>query len=212
MNQNEINKLKELLGNEFTPEELEKIFQEDPTLASSIDPLRSLFQKAKNEPIPPLRSNFTQQTLEQIEKPRLWASFFESILTLRNLATATACALTFVIGLYLRPYLFHPSILPPGLSIRETTGPGNEKLFYVRFAVQQPGANSVSVAGDFSQWMERPLTLINSEKGIFSAELPVPEGTYNYSFVVDGKKWIADPSADRMVEDGFGHKNSVINL
>jgi hypothetical protein len=68
------------------------------------------------------------------------------------------------------------------------------------------------LAGDFNQW--NPVELIPTPQGdgTFALEMPLSGGTYAYAFLVDGKKWVNDPSVPRKVEDGFGNFNSLLNL
>jgi AMP-activated protein kinase-like protein len=211
MNGNETDKLKNLLGDDFSAEEIEALTREDSLLASSAENLTALFQKAREENVPPLSSDFTARTMARISPPGFLQVVRERFLTFRILTVAGACALSFLVGIFLAPQFFR-SAPPLSLSIREGVGPHQEKVYYVRFITRQPGARTVSVAGDFNQWDELPLTPVDPKKGIFSVEIPLSVGTYNYSFFVDQKKWVVDTSADRIVEDGFGNKNSVINL
>lgn len=173
--------------------------------------LERLFKKLREEPVPPLSPDFTRRTMERIQTPSFWERFAERFWNLRALSTATAVAASLVLAILLLPRFF-PSTSFPGLSLREAPGPQTEKVFYVKFAVKSPRAKVVSVAGDFNQWGETPLALIDSKEGLFTVELPMARGTYAYAFVVDGKKWMADPTADRVIDDGFGNKNSLINL
>ncbi len=74
-----------------------------------------------------------------------------------------------------------------------------------------PGATSVSVAGSFNEWNTglHPLADENGD-GTWSGTLDLPPGEHQYKFVVNGDQWIADESAPKMVDDGFGGKNSVV--
>lgn len=74
-------------------------------------------------------------------------------------------------------------------------------------------ASSVAIVGDFNDWEEggSPLRRV-SEKGVWMITIPLAPGRYHYTFVVDGTKWVADPSAPRTLEDDFGRPNSVITV
>jgi hypothetical protein len=39
-----------------------------------------------------------------------------------------------------------------------------------------------------------------------------PAGTYRYKFVVDGERWIEDPSHGFKEEDGLGGFNSLLQI
>ncbi|MFO1518731.1 MAG: hypothetical protein U1F57_03560 [bacterium] len=211
MKPNEKDALRNLLGPEFSDEEISEILKEDPSLASSAESLSQLLERARQDPILPLSPDFTARTMEKLHAPGFWEKWVTPLLNLRVLASATAGIALLAGGLYIAPRFFPPSP-GPGLALREVVGPHQEKIFYVRFALKNPGARSVSVSGDFNQWEETALQKSGGEDGVFTLELPLKEGTYTYAFLVDGKKWVADPSAPRSIEDGFGNKNSVINL
>ncbi len=78
----------------------------------------------------------------------------------------------------------------------------------VWFVVAYPEAESVTVAGDFSNWEEIPLK--RGRDGIWVLRLELPPGRYEYAFKVDGKKWIPDPRADEYVKTYGDQYNSVI--
>ncbi len=81
----------------------------------------------------------------------------------------------------------------------------------VKFVVVAPQAVHVSLVGDFNNWdptatpMERTPT-----GGTWSVIVPLSAGRHEYSFVVDGKQWIPDPSAPLAPVDGLGAPNSVV--
>ena len=81
----------------------------------------------------------------------------------------------------------------------------------VRFTLAAPGVQHVSVSGDFNRWTPRPLD--RGRDGVWSIEIPLTAGRYSYSFVVEGKdatRWVADPSAPSVPDDGFGRPSSVV--
>jgi len=48
-------------------------------------------------------------------------------------------------------------------------------------------------------------------QGIWTREVPLSPGEYEYCFVVDGK-WIDDPKASDWVPSSFGGKSSVLSF
>jgi 1,4-alpha-glucan branching enzyme len=74
-------------------------------------------------------------------------------------------------------------------------------------------ADSVAVAGDFSQW--RPVSLsprtVNGET-VWTGLVPVSRGEHEYQFVIDGQRWVPDPLAPIKRSDGFGRKNAVLEI
>jgi hypothetical protein len=81
---------------------------------------------------------------------------------------------------------------------------------YVRFQVAAPAARNVAVAGSFNGWDAATLPLRRVADGSWEATIALPVGEHRYQFVVDGQRWIPDPSAQAQVDDGFGGTNSVI--
>jgi hypothetical protein len=71
------------------------------------------------------------------------------------------------------------------------------------------GGTTVSLVGDFNDWdvSALPLTLDN---GVWSTTLPLPPGRHVYAFVINGKRWIADPRAPQAPDADFGRPGSVI--
>ncbi|HEU4478143.1 MAG TPA: S8 family serine peptidase [Pyrinomonadaceae bacterium] len=72
-------------------------------------------------------------------------------------------------------------------------------------------AHSVSLAGDFNDWTQQRAPLSKDRYGLWLAEIPVPSpGSYQYKFVVDGHRWLEDPSNGMKVSDNFGGLNSLL--
>ncbi|HXY68339.1 MAG TPA: isoamylase early set domain-containing protein [Gemmatimonadales bacterium] len=81
---------------------------------------------------------------------------------------------------------------------------------FVRFELAAPLARTVSVAGSFNGWQVGALTMIRDARGVWTATAPLPVGEHRYEFVIDGTRWVPDPTAHAEVDDGFGGRNSVI--
>ncbi|OYV65842.1 MAG: hypothetical protein B7Z72_12020 [Gemmatimonadetes bacterium 21-71-4] len=81
---------------------------------------------------------------------------------------------------------------------------------YVRFELSAPLAHSVSVAGSFNGWRIGALAMTRRADGVWSVTAPLAVGEHHYDFVVDGSRWVPDPTAHVQVDDGFGGRNSVI--
>ena len=79
----------------------------------------------------------------------------------------------------------------------------------VQFVLVAPKAKSVAVVGDFNDW-NPSATPLASASGMWSSEVVVPAGRHDYAFVVDGARWIADPSAPRAPADELGGGYSVL--
>lgn len=85
-----------------------------------------------------------------------------------------------------------------------------ERAMPVQFVLDLPDATTVSVVGDFNNWKVDDAPMQKSTRGVWNLTLPVRPGRHEYSFVVDGRRWIADPRAPKARNDDFGKPGSVI--
>ena len=77
----------------------------------------------------------------------------------------------------------------------------------VLFILPALKARVVSVVGSFSEWEPVPLSDEDGD-GIWTTQIPLPPGRYEYAFIIDGRWWGQDPSADEYVRS-FGEYSSV---
>jgi hypothetical protein len=116
-------------------------------------------------------------------------------LTLRPAyALAGALAVAAVISL---------SILQPATSV----SPAPARVI-VQFRLGDASARDVALVGDFNGWHPEH-RLHEVGPGVWSLDVALAPGVYNYVFVVDGKTWRLDPLAPR-VTDGFGGASSRV--
>ena len=81
----------------------------------------------------------------------------------------------------------------------------------VQFVLVAPNAHSVAVVGDFNNWGLNDSALVaTNHEGVWSVTAPVPAGVHRYAFVVNGKQWVADPSAPRSTDADFGMPSSAL--
>lgn len=84
----------------------------------------------------------------------------------------------------------------------------------VQFVIVAPGADAVSLVGDFNDW-DATLTPMHAVRsgagGLWSVTVPLSPGRHRYAFLVNGKRWLADPSAPR-AQDDFGAPSSVVTV
>lgn len=85
-----------------------------------------------------------------------------------------------------------------------------ERAVPVQFVLDFPSAASVSVVGDFNDWTIDQAPMQKFAGGAWSVTIPVKPGRHEYAFVVDGKKWMADPRATKAKDNDFGKPGSVI--
>ena len=74
-----------------------------------------------------------------------------------------------------------------------------DTLRLVRLMFDHPSAREVAVVGDFNGWRPGATPLVRD--GLtrrFTATLALRDGAHRYAFVVDGTRWVPDPSAERV--------------
>ena len=77
------------------------------------------------------------------------------------------------------------------------------------FVFHDDAANTVSVAGDFNGWSQAALK--RNVSGLWSTEIIVSQaGRFEYKFIVNGQRWIEDPSNGMKAPDHYGGLNSVL--
>jgi hypothetical protein len=81
-----------------------------------------------------------------------------------------------------------------------------------RFALRAPGAAAVALVGQFNGWDPAGTPLAPTGDGGWEAVLPLPAGRYEYAFVVDGARVVADPAAPEAAPSEFGAPNSVVTV
>ncbi len=87
-------------------------------------------------------------------------------------------------------------------------------LYRVTFRFRPPvPAHRVTLAGTFNQWnpTARPMEDPDGD-GVYETTLLLPAGTYQYKFVVDDSQWFEDPHSLSYAPDGFGGRNSVLQV
>lgn len=75
---------------------------------------------------------------------------------------------------------------------RQNARPKRVQRYPVRFRLDAPRAEQVSVVGEFNGWTTEAQPLHRGAEG-WQAEVRVPAGNYGYKFVVDDR-WILDPA------------------
>ena len=81
------------------------------------------------------------------------------------------------------------------------------------FELHAPGADRVELLGTFNNWRTGDIVLVGPDAtGHWTATVELPEGRYEYVFLVDGERWVADPRMATHRPDGFGRVNTVIEV
>lgn len=120
-----------------------------------------------------------------------------------NMATALGVAVIVLFGVITMSRVHRePSMI--------AAGPVESEM-NVRLTFYAPQAQTVSVAGDFNKW-KTDADVMKGTDGMWTIELKLKPGVYSYSFVVDGKSWVADPGAQSYTDDGFGSRNAELRV
>ncbi len=79
------------------------------------------------------------------------------------------------------------------------------------FVYHDDTAQTVFLTGDFNGWNDRQIQLSRDQQGLWRTEMTTPPaGHYQYKFVVDGSRWLEDPSNGMKLPDNYGGLNSVL--
>lgn len=97
--------------------------------------------------------------------------------------------------------------VPPAAA---AVGAGSEVV--VRFSLVAPEARRVELAGDFNGWRPEAAPLTRAGGTAWVTTVRVAPGRHEYTFVIDGRRWVPDPAAAEIVDDGFGGKNAVLDV
>jgi 1,4-alpha-glucan branching enzyme len=89
---------------------------------------------------------------------------------------------------------------------RKTKTKGGASGLAQTFSLLAPDASSVQLAGEFTQWQERPINLQKDADGIWRATVKLPPGEHHYRFLVDGE-WRDDPECTLRAPNPFGGEN-----
>lgn len=81
----------------------------------------------------------------------------------------------------------------------------------VHFVFESDDARSISVAGSFNDW-DATRTPMKRTGNTWRVSVAVEPGRHEYLFVVNEEEWVPDPSASEVADDGFGARNSVLNI
>lgn len=112
-----------------------------------------------------------------------------------------ASALTDVLRREARPPAVTPAVTAPRLALATADG----EIRTVR--VRAPGARTIELAGDFTDW--QPLPLLRVDGDTWEITLRVPAGTYRLDVRADGGPWRA-PQGTRLEHDEFGGEVGIL--
>lgn len=86
------------------------------------------------------------------------------------------------------------------------------RLVSVTFVFYAPKAASVALVGSFNDWDPQKAPMNRGKDGNWTLQVKLPQGRYEYLFLVDGARYETDPLAVELRPDGLGHENAVLRL
>jgi hypothetical protein len=82
----------------------------------------------------------------------------------------------------------------------------------VTFTFYAPKAQSVCVVSTFNDWDPQKTPMNRGKDGTWTVQISLPQGRYEYMFLVDGARYETDPNAIELRQDGMGNDNAVLRL
>ena len=92
--------------------------------------------------------------------------------------------------------------------MKKQTSSSNGLIRKQAFAIIAPDASSVQLAGDFTNWEQKPVNLQKGTDGIWRTNLELAPGEHHYRFLVDGQ-WRDDPQCALHVPNPYGSQDAV---
>jgi 1,4-alpha-glucan branching enzyme len=76
------------------------------------------------------------------------------------------------------------------------------------FRFSAPGATSVLLVGDFTQWQQKGIPMRKNKDGTWLATVNLAPGKHHYRFIVDNE-WHDDPECTVRVPNPYGGQDMV---
>lgn len=72
-------------------------------------------------------------------------------------------------------------------------------------------ANQVVLTGDFNNWDIESIPMKKLKSGEYTASVDLEKGKeYRFKYLIDGKRWLNEPEADKYEPNEFQGENSVV--
>ena len=175
-------------------------------LKDVISSLNILSTQSRPAPETLTQSIMTKITQEKVEIQSSWINNLKKRITVPRLSfrfAGTAIATAATVLYFAFTFIFNIPSTSPVCS--------SEVQFSLKLG--DKANHIVAIAGDFNSWNHENNLLEDSDgDGIWTGTLKLEPGRYEYMFVLDGKEWVPDPNALRFVNDGFGNRNSILEI
>ena len=184
----------------------------------SEDPLITRVAAELRRP-PPAQPDFEARVMAAVRRAppslpaRAWTWLREprtlAVSPLSGLAVAAGLAALLIVGAWAAA---RSGAAGSAARVAAASAAGRDGPTLVTFVFMAPGARTVAVAGDFDSWDHARMPMRRDASGLWTLDVPLPPGRYQYAFVVDGRRLVADPAAPRAVGDDFGQPTSVVTV
>jgi hypothetical protein len=171
----------------------------DPLRAAPVPELTERVMRAL-PPTPAPRASAWERVRSWLWAPRELAVTFRPAYALAGFATAALAGFL----------LLSPPSRTAGVQPAPVASAGVSQRVYVQFRLDVSDASRVEVAGSFTGW-QPTVELHERTPGIWTALVPLDPGVHDYTFVIDGRRWVPDPTAPQVADD-FGGTNSRLFL
>lgn len=147
----------------------------------------------------------------QPKKISLWRGLYRWATTMKSFSF-TPLQLAPVAAILIGVFILSGLLVFGQKGFRTVPDPGQHRVSVI-FNLSLREARTVSVIGTFNSWKGQGYEMKKDrELNVWSLELSLPEGRYEYGFLVDGQRVIPDPRGLIYQDDGFGNRNSVLIL
>jgi 1,4-alpha-glucan branching enzyme len=103
----------------------------------------------------------------------------------------------------------YSSFRPPGRNGHSAFGQQRRMTKPIHFICSAPGAQHVTICGDFNDWNPNSLPLTRQADGSWMGQVQLPHGSHHYVFVVDGQPML-DPRAQGIARNERGERVSML--
>ena len=162
---------------------------------------------------PPLPAAFTDQVMRRaalLGRPRPRRPWLIDGPRL-SLAVRPVFAAALVIALVVGAAVLRGRTTPAAAASAASAAAPPAAPVLVRFALPAPEAEVVYLVGDFNAWSAERTPLRRGRDGLWTTLVPLPHGTFQYAYVVDGHV-VVDPHAESYRPDGFGGTNAILRV
>ena len=91
------------------------------------------------------------------------------------------------------------------------TWPEESTSIPYRFVIYQPAVSQVDITGSFTEWKMLPMESTGSS-GYWELTVNLSKGEHRFTYVLDGRQRVADPTIMLREQDDFGGENSILSV